>query len=161
MQRMIQAGVVPVTWQQVLLEWQRDWARKETYDATIAIVGDVALFHDLNGLALAARHGLKLLVVNNGGGAIFGYLAQRQLPEFEQGWLTPPGLNLGAVAEAFGLDYQRIDSGDDPFAVLESALDEMKNVSSGIADCSPPAPNVIPPISAAAIVPARVSAPRT
>jgi nicotinamidase-related amidase len=38
MQRMIQAGVVPMTWQQVLLEWQRDWARKETYDATIAIV---------------------------------------------------------------------------------------------------------------------------
>lgn len=38
MQRMMQAGVVPVTWQQVLLEWQRDWARKETYDATIGIV---------------------------------------------------------------------------------------------------------------------------
>jgi len=27
-----------VTWQQVLLEWQRDWARKETYDAVMAIV---------------------------------------------------------------------------------------------------------------------------
>jgi len=38
MQRMIQAGVVPVTWQQVLLEWQRDWARKETYDGVMAIV---------------------------------------------------------------------------------------------------------------------------
>ncbi|WP_341316304.1 hydrolase [Paraburkholderia sp. IMGN_8] len=38
MQRMIQAGVVPMTWQQVLLEWQRDWARKETYDAVMAIV---------------------------------------------------------------------------------------------------------------------------
>jgi nicotinamidase-related amidase len=38
MQRMIQAGAVPVTWQQVLLEWQRDWARKETYDAVMAIV---------------------------------------------------------------------------------------------------------------------------
>ncbi|KAG8153779.1 hydrolase [Burkholderia catarinensis] len=37
MQRMIQAGVVPVTWQQVLLEWQRDWARRETYDAVMAI----------------------------------------------------------------------------------------------------------------------------
>ena len=36
MQRMIQAGVVPVTWQQVMLEWQRDWARKETYDAVMA-----------------------------------------------------------------------------------------------------------------------------
>jgi nicotinamidase-related amidase len=38
MQRMIQAGVVPLTWQQVLLEFQRDWARKETYDAVIDIV---------------------------------------------------------------------------------------------------------------------------
>lgn len=36
--RMVQVGVVPVTWLQVLLEWQRDWARKETYDATLAIV---------------------------------------------------------------------------------------------------------------------------
>jgi nicotinamidase-related amidase len=38
MQRMIQAGVVPMTWQQVLLEWQRDWARKESYDAVMEIV---------------------------------------------------------------------------------------------------------------------------
>ena len=38
MQRMIQAGVVPVTWQQVLLEWQRDWAHRATYDAVMAIV---------------------------------------------------------------------------------------------------------------------------
>jgi nicotinamidase-related amidase len=38
MQRMIQAGVVPVTWQQVLLEWQRDWARRDTYDAVMALV---------------------------------------------------------------------------------------------------------------------------
>jgi len=37
MDRMIQAGVVPVTWQQVLLELQRDWARKDTYDQTIAV----------------------------------------------------------------------------------------------------------------------------
>ncbi|ARP98235.1 hydrolase [Pseudorhodoplanes sinuspersici] len=38
MDRMVQAGVVPVTWQQVMLEWQRDWARKETYDNVIRIV---------------------------------------------------------------------------------------------------------------------------
>jgi nicotinamidase-related amidase len=38
MDRMVQAGVVPVTWQQVLLEWQRDWAHKDTYDATIGVV---------------------------------------------------------------------------------------------------------------------------
>jgi nicotinamidase-related amidase len=38
MQRMVQAGAVPVTWQQVLLEWQRDWAHRDTYDAVGAIV---------------------------------------------------------------------------------------------------------------------------
>ena len=35
---LVQAGVIPVTWQQVLLEWQRDWARKETYDAVTTLV---------------------------------------------------------------------------------------------------------------------------
>jgi len=38
MDRMVQAGVVPVTWQQVLLEWQRDWARRDTYDGCMEIV---------------------------------------------------------------------------------------------------------------------------
>jgi nicotinamidase-related amidase len=38
MQRMIQAGVVPMTWQQVMLEWQRDWAHRDTYEAVMAIV---------------------------------------------------------------------------------------------------------------------------
>ncbi|MDS4039433.1 hydrolase [Citrobacter amalonaticus] len=38
MDRMIQAGIVPVTWQQVVLEWQRDWARKETYNGIMDIV---------------------------------------------------------------------------------------------------------------------------
>lgn len=37
MDRMVQAGVVPMTWQQVALEWQRDWARKETYDPIMAV----------------------------------------------------------------------------------------------------------------------------
>jgi nicotinamidase-related amidase len=37
-QRIVQAGAVPVTWQQVLLEYQRDWARKETYDAVMDLV---------------------------------------------------------------------------------------------------------------------------
>lgn len=38
MDRMSQAGIVPVTWQQVLLEWQRDWAKRDTYDAVMDIV---------------------------------------------------------------------------------------------------------------------------
>lgn len=35
--RMVQAGATPVTWMQVLLEYQRDWARQSTYDATVKI----------------------------------------------------------------------------------------------------------------------------
>jgi nicotinamidase-related amidase len=37
-QRMIQAGVKPVTWQAVLLEMQRDWANKETYQAVTSVI---------------------------------------------------------------------------------------------------------------------------
>lgn len=33
--RMIHVGVIPVTWIQVLCEWQRDWARQETYMAVM------------------------------------------------------------------------------------------------------------------------------
>ncbi len=40
MQRMIQAGATPVTWMQVMLEFQRDWARKATYDAVLGIIKD-------------------------------------------------------------------------------------------------------------------------
>lgn len=38
MERMMQVGVVPLTWQQLLLEWQRDWAKKDTYNGVMAIV---------------------------------------------------------------------------------------------------------------------------
>lgn len=38
MQRIVQAGAVPVTWLQVLLELQRDWAHRDTYDAVIGLV---------------------------------------------------------------------------------------------------------------------------
>jgi nicotinamidase-related amidase len=37
MKRVIQAGAKPVTSLQVILEWQRDWANRETYDAIMDI----------------------------------------------------------------------------------------------------------------------------
>ncbi len=37
MRRVEQAGAKPVTWIQVMLEWQRDWAHKETYNAVMDI----------------------------------------------------------------------------------------------------------------------------
>ncbi len=38
MRRIEQAGARPVTWIQVLLEWQRDWANKDTYNAVMDVV---------------------------------------------------------------------------------------------------------------------------
>lgn len=38
MSRMASAGVVPMTTLQTILEWQRDWARRDTYDGVIDIV---------------------------------------------------------------------------------------------------------------------------
>jgi len=37
-QRIIQAGAVPMTALQVMFEWQRDWARTETYDGAMDIL---------------------------------------------------------------------------------------------------------------------------
>jgi nicotinamidase-related amidase len=36
--RMSQHGVVPSTWLTTMLEWQRDWARTETYEAVMNVV---------------------------------------------------------------------------------------------------------------------------
>jgi nicotinamidase-related amidase len=38
MKRVIQAGAKPVTGLTVLLEWQRDWSQRDTYDAVMDIV---------------------------------------------------------------------------------------------------------------------------
>jgi len=36
--RIVQAGAVPVTWVQVMLEWQRDWNRKASYNEVMQTV---------------------------------------------------------------------------------------------------------------------------
>ncbi len=36
--RVEQAGAKPLTWIQLMLEWQRDWANKETYSAVMDVV---------------------------------------------------------------------------------------------------------------------------
>lgn len=41
-ERMVQAGATPLTWLQLALEWQRDWARKPTYDALMEVLKEHA-----------------------------------------------------------------------------------------------------------------------
>ena len=87
----------------------------------VALVGDLALLHDLSGLVAAARLRLPLtaLCVNNDGGGIFHFLPIAQHPErFEELFATPHGLDLEGAARLCGAEFVRVSDGK----TLRSAL---------------------------------------
>src|SRR5690606_36179020 len=77
---------------------------------TALLVGDLALLHDLRGLALL-RKGPPVVVVavNNDGGGIFSFLpvAEAEGVPFEAVFGTPHGLGFEHAARMFGLPYAR------------------------------------------------------
>jgi 2-succinyl-5-enolpyruvyl-6-hydroxy-3-cyclohexene-1-carboxylate synthase len=74
---------------------------------TWAVLGDLALLHDLGGMSAAAKvPELRLIVIDNSGGGIFHFLPQAEAmdePEFEALLATPSGLDPAAAAELHGL----------------------------------------------------------
>lgn len=74
----------------------------------VGLLGDLALYHDMNGLLALRGLPVTLVVFNNGGGGIFEYLPQADLSGFQDYWLTPTGLDLGKVANLFGLAYHPV-----------------------------------------------------
>jgi 2-succinyl-5-enolpyruvyl-6-hydroxy-3-cyclohexene-1-carboxylate synthase len=91
------------------------------------LCGDLAFLHDAAGLVFAARHGIDatLVIVDNDGGGIFSFLPQAEaLPDarFEMLFGTPHGLDLTAVATAFGLPATRIESAAELVPAVEAAL---------------------------------------
>ena len=77
---------------------------------TVALVGDLALLHDVGGLVTAARLRIPLTVlcVNNDGGGIFHFLPIAQHPErFEELFATPHGLDLSGAAKLCGAEFTR------------------------------------------------------
>ena len=82
--------------------------------ATTLLIGDLAFFHDMNGLAMIKRYHLPVTVIllNNNGGGIFAFLSQSQLPKDEYLALfgTPQDLNFKKVAELYDFKYHRPQS---------------------------------------------------
>ncbi len=73
------------------------------------LIGDLALLHDLNSLALAAAstHPLKIVVVNNHGGGIFSFLPiARHTDVFETYFGTPHRYSFEHAAAMFSIPYE-------------------------------------------------------
>jgi 2-succinyl-5-enolpyruvyl-6-hydroxy-3-cyclohexene-1-carboxylate synthase len=106
---------------------------------TWLVLGDLALFHDMNGLAAARKlDGLRIVVIDNRGGGIFHFLPQAEaLPdeEFEELLGTPSGLEIGRIAELYGLTHRRAETQGElgealaaDARLIEARVDRRRNV---------------------------------
>jgi 2-succinyl-5-enolpyruvyl-6-hydroxy-3-cyclohexene-1-carboxylate synthase len=78
---------------------------------TVLLLGDLSLYHDMNGLWALKRHGIRATVVvcDNNGGGVFNFLPQAQHTDvFEEIFATPLGLDFSQVARLYGLVYSPV-----------------------------------------------------
>lgn len=93
---------------------------------TYLVTGDLSLFHDLNGLAVAKTHNLNLTIIlhNNDGGGIFEYLPQKGTKHFDYLFSTSQGLDYGGAAKLYDCGYTKISSPDELGSVLNKVSSE-------------------------------------
>ncbi|MEL3973920.1 2-succinyl-5-enolpyruvyl-6-hydroxy-3-cyclohexene-1-carboxylic-acid synthase [Rossellomorea oryzaecorticis] len=75
------------------------------------LIGDLAFFHDLNGLLVAKKYGLdiNIVVMNNNGGGIFSFLPQASDGTyFEELFGTPMDLDFSSAAAFYGAHYSLV-----------------------------------------------------
>ena len=78
---------------------------------TVILLGDLSLYHDMNGLWAFRRHGIRatLVVCDNDGGGVFNFLPQAEHQDvFEELFVTPLSLDLSQVARLYGLVYSPV-----------------------------------------------------
>ena len=91
----------------------------------VLVIGDLSLYHDMNGLFAAKRHGLQVTIVllHNDGGGIFSFLPQAEtVASFEDLFGTPHGLDFRHAAKLYGLDYCEPQDSPAFRATLEKSL---------------------------------------
>lgn len=77
-------------------------------DRVIVLTGDLAFLYDASALAIAQRHEIPLTIVcvDNAGGGIFSFLPVSEHQEhFEELIAAPSGVDIEAVARAYGFEY--------------------------------------------------------
>ncbi len=90
---------------------------------TLLISGDLSFLYDINGLWNEyLRSDFRIIVINNGGGGIFRILPGRKNDSnFERYFETTHEMNIGKIAEAYGLEYLLADDRNS----LDSGLTEL------------------------------------
>jgi 2-succinyl-5-enolpyruvyl-6-hydroxy-3-cyclohexene-1-carboxylic-acid synthase len=93
---------------------------------TYLVTGDLSLFHDLNGLAVAKMQNLNLTIIlhNNDGGGIFEYLPQKGTKHFDYLFSTSQGLDYSGAAKLYGCGHTKISSPDELSRVLAKVSTE-------------------------------------
>ena len=96
------------------------------HQPTYLVTGDLSLFHDLNGLAVAKTHNLNLTIIlhNNDGGGIFEYLPQKGTKHFDYLFSTSQGLDYSGAAKLYGCGYTKITHPDELSSVLAKVSTE-------------------------------------
>lgn len=91
---------------------------------TVCVLGDVAFFHDQNGLLWSREDAAAVVfvLIDNDGGGIFHMLPVREHePHFTRFFATPHGLDLQHAARMHGVPFQDVD-GAALVEALRSAL---------------------------------------
>ncbi|USZ68477.1 2-succinyl-5-enolpyruvyl-6-hydroxy-3-cyclohexene-1-carboxylic-acid synthase [Halorussus salilacus] len=87
-------------------------AGSATDDPLVIVTGDLAYYHDMNGLLAISRCGVDATVVliNNDGGGIFHMLPIEEFdPPFTEQFRTPHGLDFEPTGDIYGLEFERVD----------------------------------------------------
>lgn len=99
----------------------------EGLDAPVVLlIGDQALLHDLNSLAMLSRirYPVTVVVLNNGGGGIFDHLPVSEHKSiFEKHFVNAHNLRFEDIARQFGLDYSGPSSIDEFMRVFRQSLE--------------------------------------
>ncbi|CAI49454.1 2-succinyl-5-enolpyruvyl-6-hydroxy-3-cyclohexene-1-carboxylate synthase [Natronomonas pharaonis DSM 2160] len=83
-----------------------------TDDPLVAVTGDLAYYHDMNGLLAVSRAGVDATIVciNNDGGGIFHVLPIEAHESFDKWFRTPHGLDFEPSAALYDIEFARTDS---------------------------------------------------